>query len=277
MLMRLLHRSIRRKFRSLGFESRTLSGTQGSLHYLIRDPFHSKGTLVLVHGLGTSSSTWVKMLPHLKDSHRIVALDLPGFGFSAANPERGYCTLSEHVEAMSELIASVTKTPVTLVGQSFGGWLCCRYAACFPDHVKHLVLVDTAGVYYPGVENLGDLFTLQSVNDTRRLLSTLWYHYPWYFRPFAGSIYRELGSRKMNELVASIEGKDFLDEELSRLTMPVSIIWGKQDAAISPKSIDVLKKFIPQSTVYLIDQCGHVPQLECPEELARILSQVLEA
>ena len=277
MILRLLHRSVRGRFRSLGFESRTLSVTESSLHYLVREHPHPKGTLVLVHGLGTSSSTWVKMLPHLENAHRIVALDLPGFGFSTANPERGYCTLREHVDALSELIANVTKTPITLVGQSFGGWVCCRYAAHFPDRVNHLVLVDTAGVYYPGVENLRDLFTLQSVDDTRRLLSILWYRYPWYFKPFAGSIYRELGTRKMNELVASIEGKDFLVEELSRLTMPVSIIWGKQDETISPNSIDVLKKFIPHSTVHFIDQCGHVPQLERPKELAEILNRVLEA
>ncbi len=216
------------------------------------------------------------MLPHLKESHRIVALDLPGFGFSTANPVRGFCTLSEHVEALSELIAAVTETPVILVGQSFGGWLCCRYAARSPERVQHLVLIDTTGVYYPGVENLRDLFTLTSVSDTQRLLNSLWFHYPRYFKPFAGSIYRELGARRMNELVASIAANDFLEEEISHLTMPLSIIWGKQDGVISLKSVDVLKKFIPHSTVHFIDQCGHVPQLECPENLAGILNQVLE-
>ena len=276
MLLRLLHRSVRRQFRSLGFESKTLSCRVGTIHYLVREHSHPNGTVVLVHGLGTSSSTWTRTLPHLKESHRIVALDLPGFGFSTANPARGFCTLSEHVEALSELIAALTETPIILVGQSFGGWLCCRYAARNPERVEHLVLVDTAGVYYPGVENLRDLFTLTSVNDTRRLLNNLWYHYPWYFKPFAGSIFHELGSRRMNELVASIEANDFLAEELSCLTMPVSIIWGKQDVAISLKSVDVLKKLIPHSTVHLIDRCGHVPQLECPERLAGILNQVLE-
>lgn len=205
----------------------------------------------------------------------MIALDLPGFGFSTVNSARGFCTLSEHVEALSSLIAAVTETPVILAGQSFGGWLCCRYAARHPERVKHLVLVDTAGVLYPGVENLRELFTLRSVKDTRRLLNTLWHHYPWYFKPFARSIYRELESHKMNDLVASIGVEDFLLEELSRLTMPVSIIWGEQDVAISRKSLDVLRKFVPHSTVQFIDQCGHVPQLECPEELARILNGVL--
>ena len=277
MLLSLLHRSVRRQFRSLGFESKMLKGTVSTIHYLVREHSHPKGTVVLVHGLGTSSSTWVRMLPYLNLPHRIVALDLPGFGFSTADSVRGFCTLSDHVEALSELIDAVTETPIILVGQSLGGWLCCRYATHSSERVEHLVLIDTAGVYYPGVENLRDLFTLTSVSDTRRLLNALWYQYPWYFKPFAGSIYRELGARRMNELVASIGFDDFLGEELSRLTMPVDILWGKQDGVTSTKSVDALQKSVPHSIVHLIDHCGHVPQLECPEELALILNQVLEA
>jgi pimeloyl-ACP methyl ester carboxylesterase len=276
MLLRLLHRSVRRKFRSLGFESKTLISSVSTVHYLVREHSHPKGTIVLVHGLGTSSSTWMRMLPHLRDSHRIVALDLPGFGFSTVISESGFCTLSEHVTALSELVAAAAETPVILVGQSLGGWICCRYAAQSPERVEHLVLIDTAGISYPGVEHLRDLFTLTSVNDTRRLLNALWYHYPWYFRPFTVSIYRELGARRMNELVDSIEASDFLNEEFPRLTMPVSVIWGKQDAALSLKSVDVLKERIQHSTLDLIDQCGHVPQLERPEKLAAILNRVLE-
>ena len=128
MLLRLLHRSVRSQFRSLGFESRTLTSNVSTVHYLVRERANAMGTIVLVHGLGTSSSTWVRMLPHLKASHRIIAADLPGFGFSTANPARGFCTLSEHVEAISELIAAESEAPVILVGQSLGGWLCCRYA-----------------------------------------------------------------------------------------------------------------------------------------------------
>jgi abhydrolase domain-containing protein 6 len=277
MLLRLLYRSVRRQFASLGFESRTFMSSSGSLHYLVRDHPDAKGTIILVHGLGTSSSSWIKTLKHLKLTHRIVALDLPGFGFSTPHPARGFNTLEEHVDALTQLVAAVGQTSFVLVGQSLGGWISARYAARFPQRVQHLVLIDTAGVEYPGVESLRDLFTLTSVEDTRRLLRSLWYRYPWYFKPFAGSIYRELMSRKMNELVTSIDRNDFLSGELALLRMPVTIIWGKQDGAISVESVDILKEKIPHAAAHLIDHCGHVPQLEAPEILAGILNEVLES
>jgi pimeloyl-ACP methyl ester carboxylesterase len=243
-----------------------------SIHYLVREHPHPKGTIVLVHGLGTSSSSWVRVLKHLEESHRVIALDLPGFGFSTAEREKGFNTIEEHVEALSELMAVALRTPAILVGQSFGGWIGGRYAARFPERVEHLVLIDAAGINFPGVESLRDLFTVNSVKDTRRLLKNLWYRYPWYYRPFSGSIYRELKSRKMNELVASIGVGDFLVDELQLLSMPVTIIWGKQDRATPVTSVDILRKHIPHSMVHLIDHCGHVPQLECPEILAGILN-----
>ena len=276
MLLQFLHRAVRNRIRSLGFESKTLDWDHGSLHYLLREHADARGTLVLVHGLGTSSSTWLRMMPHVEKARRVIALDLPGFGFSASNAGRGFCTLSEHVEALAALMKVVSNGPVILLGQSLGGWVCCRYAATVPKQIQHLVLVDTAGVYYQGAEQLRDLFTLRSVSDTRRLLTNLWYRYPLYFKPFAGSIYRELVRRHMNELVASIQPNDLLVDELTRLTMPVSIIWGKQDAIIPVPCIDILKKSIPHAAVHLIDRCGHVPQLERPEEFARILNLVLQ-
>ena len=276
MLIQFLHRSVRKRFHSLGFEIKSLDWANGSLHYLVRERAGAGRTLVLVHGIGTSSSTWLRVMPRLAGSHRIIALDLPGFGFSSANSTRGFSTLSEHVVALSALMEKVTNEPVILLGHSLGGWICCRYAAAAPERVRQLVLVDTAGVYHPGVEHVRDLFTLQSVDDTRRLLTTLWFRYPWYFKPFAGSIHHELTQRRMNDLVASIEATDFLADELARLAMPVNIIWGKQDAIFPSDNAAVLTDNIPRSSVHLIDRCGHVPQLERPEEFARILNQVLQ-
>lgn len=247
----------------------------GQLHYLLRDHPEPAQTLVLVHGLGTSSSTWLKVLPLLRGKYRIVAVDLPGFGFSTVSGADGFCSLQEHVEALTKVLEAVAPERCILLGHSFGGWVSALYASKNPERIAHLVLADTAGVYYRGVEKLRDLFTLNSVGDTRRLLNSLWYRYPWYFKPFAGSIYRELRKRRMNELVDSIDTTGFLVEEFARLTMPVSIIWGRKDSVISPESVGVLTKFIPHAQVAFIDRCGHVPQLEVPDQFVNVLESML--
>ena len=276
MLLELLHKTVRRRFHSLGFESHVLVSRFGPLHYLLRDQPEPATTLLLVHGLGTSSSTWLKVLPLLKGNYRIAAIDLPGFGFSNLENTGRYCTLEEHVEALTGFANAVARQPFILLGHSFGGWVSALYASRHPHNVEHLVLVDTAGVYYRGVEKLRASFTLNSVQDARRLLDDLWYRYPWYFKPFAGSIFRELRQRGMNELVGSIDATYFLVEELCKLSMPVSIIWGREDKVILPKSVDVLVKFVPHARAAFIEQCGHVPQLERPAEFASVVQKILE-
>jgi abhydrolase domain-containing protein 6 len=275
MLLNILHSTVRRRFHTLGFRSCVLDSRLGRLHYLLRDHPAPSATLVLVHGLGTSSSTWLRALPLLKGNYRILALDLPGFGFSTVRNPDGFCPLNEHVEALTEVLDAAGPARFILLGHSFGGWVSALYASHHPERVDHLVLVDTAGVYYRGVEKLRDMFTLNSVGDTRRLLTALWCRYPWYFKPFAGSIYRELRRRRMNELVASIDAAGFLVEEFARLTMPVSVIWGRQDGVISPECVDVLQKFIPHARAEFIGQCGHVPQLERPAQFVSVLESML--
>ena len=276
MLLDLLHRIVRRRFQSLGFQSSVLESDVGRLHYLLRDHPQPASTLILVHGLGTSSSTWLKALPLIRGNHRVAALDLPGFGLSTVKRVSGFCTLQEHVEALSVFLDCVAQKTCILLGHSFGGWVSALYAARHPQRIEKLVLVSSAGVYYRGVERLQEMFTLNSVNDARRLLNNLWYRYPWYFKPFAHSILRDLSQRRMNEIVSSIDVTHFLVEELARLTMPVDIVWGREDKVISPESVNVLCKFVPHATAFFIDHCGHVPQLECPVKFASIVNHILE-
>ncbi|HTY38571.1 MAG TPA: alpha/beta hydrolase [Bacteroidota bacterium] len=275
-LLDFLHRSVRRRFHSLGFQSRYLQSDIGRIHYLVGGNPAQQTTLVLIHGIGTSSSTWLKTVPRLREHFRIIAMDLPGFGFSTVEGSRRFCLLQEHVAAVTEVLDTAAPGRFALLGHSFGGWIAAKYASEHQDRVDHLILVNTAGVYYRGVEKLRDLFTPRSVQDTRNLLSKLWFRYPWYFKPFAGAIYRELCRRGMSEVINSIDADSFLVEELTRLRMPVSIIWGKEDGVISQETISVLAKFVPQAAVEFIDRCGHVPQLERPDRFVDALEKLLD-
>jgi pimeloyl-ACP methyl ester carboxylesterase len=275
MLLTWIHESARRRYRSLGFQSRTLETSVGTLHAFVREGRVNDGTVVLVHGIGTSSNTWIRTIPRIADSRRIIALDLPGFGFSTVHGAEGFASFREHLNAMSEFLSGVDGPSLTLVGHSFGGWLAASYAAANPDRVRHLVLVNSVGIYFRGIEQLRAMFMLESVGETKDLLNKMWYRYPWYLRPFSAAIFRELQRRHVNQLVASIVADDLLVEQLERLTMPVSLIWGRRDGIVPLEVVDSLLRLVPRAHVSFIEQCGHVPQLERPGQFAEQLNRAL--
>ncbi|MBF8295145.1 MAG: alpha/beta hydrolase fold protein, partial [Bacteroidetes bacterium] len=275
MLLTWIHKTARKRYHSLGFQSEMLETSAGWLHTLVREGDGKRGSVILVHGLGTSSNSWIRTIPRIDDFRRLAALDLPGFGFSSVRGAEGFATFGEHRAALSEFLAGFQDGPLTLVGHSFGGWLCAWYAATKPGRVQHLVLVNSVGIYYRGIEALRETFTLNSVADTKYLLKRMWHRYPWYLNPFTGAIYRELKLHHVNELVASIETDDLLVEELTRLTMPVSLIWGREDGIVSLEVVHTLLRLVPRGQVFFVEQCGHVPQLEKSGEFAATLNQVL--
>lgn len=275
MMLRQLHESARKRFLAAGFQSKTVATDVGTLHYLIREGSSGAGTVLFVHGIGTSSSTWLRTIPGLADKRPFIALDLPGFGLSSVCHAEGYAPFRDHVRALSVFVDHHMKGPVTIVGHSFGGWLAARTAAARPERIRHLVLVNTAGVYFQGIEQMREMSILKSVAETRKLLTTMWYRYPWFVKLFTGAIYRELQRRRMNDVVWSVDADDLLVEELSRLAMPVSLIWGRKDGIIPLDVVNSMLRLIPRCEVFYIEQCGHVPQLEKPAQFARLLDQVL--
>jgi len=275
-LIQLLHRQIRRRYHRFGFEDRFLQVGRFTLHSYERYCPDSRGTLVLLHGLGTSSSTWVRILPSLELKSNIVALDLPGFGLSTINAGSRFADIHELQESIVEFIRQRVPGPIILLGHSLGGWLAAKYAVEHAENINHLVLADSAGILCEETMEQGNAFQVESVGDLIRLLDVIWFRYPWYFKPFYPAVLNDMRKRQVAEFVRSIHADDFLNDILGKLTMSVSIIWGKEDKLISMKSVDIMKQSLPNARVYLIDQCGHVPQLEQPKNFAGIIRQALE-
>jgi pimeloyl-ACP methyl ester carboxylesterase len=106
-------------------------------------------TVVLVHGIASSSVTFDNVVPLLKDTYRVVTIDLLGFGQSPNPPEATF-TLDEHVKALKRTIQSVRPTGrITLVGHSLGALIAARFAAKNSSMLSHLILV-APPVYVPG-------------------------------------------------------------------------------------------------------------------------------
>lgn len=275
MIINLLHRVIRFRYHQLGFQDKTLKQESCILHFYLRVNPRISRLIVFIHGLGTSSSTWIKILPSLLEYGTIVCIDLPGFGFSRITNGTPFFPLEQLDKSLENFIAHITREPVTLVAHSLGGWLAARFAVQRPRQVHRLILINNAGVEYRGVEEQAKAFKATSTADVQQLLNRMWFRYPWYFKPFTLFISHNLRSKHVSDFVESIEEKDFINASLSSLTNRVDVIWGKEDKLIAPESIKIMKARIPHLQLHTIPHCGHVPQLERPRELAILLKQIL--
>lgn len=111
-------------------------------------------TVILLHGIASSTATWKYVLPMLVPGRRCISIELLGFGRSPAPADARY-TVEEHVAAIGRTIRSLRLDgPFTLVGHSLGALLAARYAAMHNGQVDHLVLVSPP--VYLAPSELGD-------------------------------------------------------------------------------------------------------------------------
>lgn len=232
-------------------------------------------TVVLVHGLGTSNLTWVKVLGRLARRHHVYAVDLPGWGHSPLPAGAENATIPMHAEAVTRFVDSLPEKPVVLVGQSLGGWVCAKVAAARPDLVEHLVLCNNAGVLYPEVGELRAHMDLRTHEQVEAFWRILWHKVPALYRFFKEDYVAKMQGMKILGFFDSVQEGDFINGDLARITMPVSILWGTSDRFIPASTVDEMVAHLPDARVYWIPRCGHIPALERPREFLRLMNAIL--
>ncbi|HLH14182.1 MAG TPA: alpha/beta fold hydrolase, partial [Solirubrobacteraceae bacterium] len=100
--------------------------------------------LVFVHGLSGSWPNWLEQLSVFAERHRVVALDLPGFGHSPMPVEE--ISISRYARLLDGLLGELGIDAAAVVGNSMGGFVAAELAIAFPQRVERLVLVSAAGI-----------------------------------------------------------------------------------------------------------------------------------
>lgn len=275
MFINLLHRLVHLYYLRCGFQSKMLAFDRCSLHYYEYRNENAFKTVLFVHGLGTSASSWLKVLPGFSPDFNIIAIDLPGFGFSKISDSSAFFSVQEQSDTLRRFVDHVLVDRFALIGHSLGGWLSARHALEDPGRVHQLVMINNAGIYYPGAEQQREYFDLKTWKDVNKLIDQMWSHCPWYFRPFAPAILSDMKRRQVPNFVKSVQQEEFLNDSLRRLSIPVHIIWGKEDRLVSLQAVELMREAIPHLKVHYIERCGHVPQLERPRELRAALRAIL--
>jgi len=237
-------------------------------------------TVILLHGLGGSTQVWQFNIGPLAEKFHVVALDQIGFGKSD-KPLVNY-RIRTYVDFLDQFCKQLKIERATLVGSSMGGWIAMWFTATFPDRVDKLVLVDAAG--YAPPKDL-DTRTLFALNPTTREGMKLLASKVFYNKAFLtdAAIDQAIAARlaagdgyTINSITESIlRGEDFLDEAVKTIKRPTLIVWGRQDGLVSLAEGERFNKDIAGSKMVVIDQCGHVPNVEKPGEFNAALLKFL--
>lgn len=227
--------------------------------------------LILLHGLGGSSQAWGYNIGPLAEKYHVFVPDQIGFGKSD-KPLVNY-RIRTYVDFLDQFCKQLNITRPILVGNSMGGWISAIYAATYPDRVDKLVLVDAAG-YAPSKDF--DTRAFYGLNPTTREEMKVLVAKVFYNKAFLSdaaidqSMTARLGAgdgytiKSITESI--IRGEDFLDDVVKSIKTPTLLVWGRQDGLVPLTDGERFHKDIAGSTLVVIDQCGHVPNLEKPGE-----------
>jgi pimeloyl-ACP methyl ester carboxylesterase len=237
-------------------------------------------TVILLHGLGGSAQVWQLNIAALAEKYHVVVPDQIGFGKSD-KPLVNY-RIRTYVDFLDQFCKQLKIERASLVGNSMGGWIATHFTAAFPDRVDKLVLVDAAGYVPP--KDL-DTRTFYGLNPTTRegmkvLLTKVFYNK--LFQSDA-AVDQAIAARlaaadgyTINSITESIiRGEDFLDDAVKTIKRPTLIIWGRQDGLVPLAEGEHFNKDIAGSKLVVIDQCGHMPNVEKPADFNAALLKFL--
>ena len=231
--------------------------------------------VALVHGLGDSALTWDKLLrdPRARvPGLRVLALDMPGTdGSPAPKDPSGYAIPAQARALRAALEPACPRW--TVAGNSLGGWTSMTLALDWPQGVEGLVLVDPAGVDDPSGRAEESARTLAA--PTLESLKVFSARARFEDRPVPPAAWRSalaaIQGRPTRATVLALRREDLLDRRLSALKAPTTIVWGDADGIIPPAVGERLHRLIAGSRLERVPRCGHLPQQECPEPVARAL------
>lgn len=247
--------------------------------------------ILLIHGFGASVEIWRPVMHELMKRHRVLALDLPGFGRSD-KPEAAY-TLVYMSNIIRQFLLEQDIPRATLIGHSYGGAVALRFALESPDRLDRLALIAPAALdrrahpllrlmTLPGV---GELLSLPSRAGTRMLFQLATYNraaisdalieesYQLAKLPGAQrSFLRTL--RAAGNLFGQLPGfRNPVVSRLSELSIPTLVLWGEQDRIV-PAAYRAARS-IPNVRVEAWNGCGHLPWFEQAERFNSLMVEFL--
>jgi len=229
-------------------------------------------TLVLLHGLMGELSNWELVIDQFKDRYHVVIPILPIYDLPI---------LTLGVKALSRYLHRFLKfkglNQVVLVGNSLGGHVGLVFTVAHQEFVKALVLTGSSGLY----ENAfgGSFPRRESYDYIKEKVEFTFYDPATATKELVDDVFKTVNDRSRVIRILTMAKSAIrhnMGKELSKITIPVSLIWGKNDKVTPPEVAEEFHQLLPNSELNWVDQCGHAPMMEQPQLFNAYLEKFLD-
>jgi len=262
--------------------------SNGFTHYELCGPDNAQ-SVALIHGFSVPYFVFDPTFNFLVSAgFRVLRYDLFGRGFSD-RPHVKY-NIDLFVNQLKELLDALNIKQVNLIGLSMGGAVASAFTVNFPEHVRRLILIDPVGIQsrplswmykvaiLPGISE-----SILSLISTERIIQRAATDFfdPEHAKLFQNQYRSQMQYRGFKRAILStlrnktVDGFPEVYQRLGKLGMPVLLIWGRNDRTLPlEQSCDILSA-VPRAELHIIENCGHIPHYEKPEQVNSILVNFL--
>lgn len=247
--------------------------------------------IVLVHGTAASLHTWDAWTHELKKTNRVIRMDLPAFGITGPNKNADY-SLEAYTTFLHSFLEKLQLKKFHIAGNSLGGNIAWNYTADYPENVEKLILVDASGL--PTNKQPPAIFKMAKTP----LLKTLFLYVTpkILIKKNIEEVYADdskitdaLVDRYHKMALRIGNRKAFIDRaktdfgldsivninKLKSIQTPTLLIWGAQDLWIPLGNGIRMDRILVNSKLEVLENSGHVPMEENPNESLKILKNFL--
>jgi pimeloyl-ACP methyl ester carboxylesterase len=252
--------------------------------------------VLLLHGLGGTRASLFATAAALSQRYRVHAPDLPGFG-SSSKPARAPYNARWYAETMLGFMDAQDISHAHVVGNSMGGRIAIEMGLTEPERIRSLGLLCPAVAwvkrgFHPLVRLLRPEFGLLPHGFTRNTVASQFWSLFFdrdLIDPEVGElmvdefrrIYHSAGARlaflasARNIYLEAPYGRHGFYPRLAELRPPALFVWGTHDGLVPAAFGRHVRKWLPSAEQVTIEDCGHVPQVERPEETNELLMRFI--
>lgn len=228
-------------------------------------------TLLLLHGLFGTASNFDETIHYFKDKYKVYLPILPIFQMNVRK-----LSISSLMEFVRDFVEHFNIKNPHLIGNSLGGHIGLLYVLEYMNEVSTMTLTGSSGLYESA---FGKSFPRRGDKDfIRRKINLTFYDNDIATEEMVDEIYDITSdTRKCLSMVKTAKSaiRHNVGDQLSKITVPTLLVWGKQDTITPPFVAEEFREKIQNSRLEFIDKCGHAPMLETPDAFNSVLEDFL--